>query len=234
MARAQTGGGMKPKGHSAVMASRSEAPDSLDFFPTPPWATRALLDVIRHEVDEDMTCWEPACGAGHMAGVLAELPWRVFASDVHDYGHCDAIGSFVGEGLDVLPERHADWIITNPPFRLAVDFAERALAIASEGVALLVRTSWLEGGDRYTRLFDPYPPTMIVQFAERVPMVKGRWDPEASTATSYCWVIWIRQPVHARMLTRFAWVPPGSRKRLTLDTDAARYAGDRGYREVAA
>jgi hypothetical protein len=28
----------------AVMAQRSEAKDSLDDFPTPPWATRALIE----------------------------------------------------------------------------------------------------------------------------------------------------------------------------------------------
>ena len=34
----------------AVMAQRHEAKDSLDDFPTPPWATRALLErVLKHE-----------------------------------------------------------------------------------------------------------------------------------------------------------------------------------------
>ena len=33
---------------TAVMARRAEAPDSLDFFPTPPWATRALFVDGRH------------------------------------------------------------------------------------------------------------------------------------------------------------------------------------------
>ena len=33
----------------AVMAQRSEAKDSLDDFPTPPWATRALFE---HIVDD--------------------------------------------------------------------------------------------------------------------------------------------------------------------------------------
>jgi hypothetical protein len=172
------------------MASRTEPPGSLDYFPTPPWATRALCEHLEDRVDEEMVCWEPACGAGHMAEVLAELPWRVFSSDVFDYGHCDAIGSFVGSGPDVIVDRGADWIITNPPFRLAIDFALRAINLEPAGVALLVRTAWLEGGDRFVRLFAPFPPTAILQFAERVPMVKGRWDPEASTATSYCWVIW--------------------------------------------
>ena len=34
---------------SAVMAQRKEPPDSLDFFPTPPWATRALCERLASE-----------------------------------------------------------------------------------------------------------------------------------------------------------------------------------------
>ena len=30
----------------AVMAQRSEAANSLDNFPTPPWATRTLLEIV--------------------------------------------------------------------------------------------------------------------------------------------------------------------------------------------
>lgn len=30
----------------AVMAQRAEAHDSLDDFPTPPWATRALIEHV--------------------------------------------------------------------------------------------------------------------------------------------------------------------------------------------
>lgn len=33
-------------GHRAAMASRLEADESLDFFPTPPWATRTLMEHI--------------------------------------------------------------------------------------------------------------------------------------------------------------------------------------------
>jgi hypothetical protein len=64
-----------------------------------------------------------------------------------------------------------DWIITNPPFNLACEFALRAISIARAGVALLVRSAWSEGGDRYRDLFSKHPPALIAQFAERVPMV---------------------------------------------------------------
>ncbi len=220
-----------PRGHTAVMASRREPPDSLDFFPTPPWATRALL---KHVIPSASgVCWEPAAGEGHMAEALASRFVDVWRTDVFDYGGLNAIGSFVGEGADVVPtpEPRPDWIITNPPFNLACDFVERALVDACVGVAIFVRSAWLEGGDRYARIFRSLPPAIVAPFVERVPMVKGRWDPDASTATAYAWFVWLRQrPLVRGQLgpwgsdTRLAWIPPGCRKALEKPHDRTRFA----------
>lgn len=210
------------KASGAVMAQRSEPPDSLDFFPTPPWATRALCEIVLRGFNLG-TVWEPACGEGHMAEVLREYATRVFASDVFNYGKGQsAIGSFVGVGPDVVQPPHpVTWIITNPPFNLAGEFLERARTEA-RGVAMLVRTAWLEGGERYDRIFSKHPPNLVAVFSERVPMVKGRWNPRASTATSYAWCVW--KPGSFAEGTRLMWIPPGQRQRLTLPTDFERFA----------
>ena len=226
---------MKPSGHTSVMASRTEAPDSLDLFPTPPWATRAFLPILQ-ALDPDFSnaiVWEPACGLGHMATVLGEAAGQVVASDVFDYSRSDPdFISGPGPGwvgtLDIMDERVeawpvADWAITNPPFRTALIFAERLLPWARRGVALLVRTAWLEGGDRFNRLFSHRPPRLITQYAERVPMTKGRWDPEASTATAYCWVVWTSSDLNTGEPTQFRWIPPGQRKRLSTVADVERF-----------
>jgi hypothetical protein len=210
---------------SAVMQRRATPAKGLDYFPTPPWATRAFLhDVLQQEFASFCfgSVWEPAAGEGHMAHVLGELFPTVVASDVEDYGAGFEIGSFVGEGADVAPRRKIDWIITNPPFNLAVDFAEKALAQASIGVALLLRTSWLEGGERYQRLFRDRPPRIIAQYCERVPMVAGRWDPAASTATSYAWFVW--HQAHFRKETKFVWIAPGAKARHWRDADLKRWS----------
>ncbi len=214
---------MIPSGHTSVMASRREPADALDMFPTPPWATRALCELLvaRYGSLDTLSCWEPACGQMHMAGPLAEFYGSVWASDIHDYGAGqDAVSDFLGgDPAAAAPRVH--WVITNPPFRLALEFTLRALAESSQGVAMLVRTAWLEGGRRYDGLFRPHPPAVIAQFAERVPMTKGRWDPDASTATSYCWVIWRHDKVGE---TAFVHIPPGRRKALTAPGDIARFA----------
>lgn len=214
------------KGHSAVMSMRVESYDSLDDFPTPPWATRALIEkVLWRSAREDlkhMTCWEPACGRRIMSDVLEESFRHVCATDVAGYATVynrapDAIGSYL---TMPLPATH-QWMITNPPFNKALDFVEKGLKEAKQGVAILVRSVWLEGGERYKRLFAERPPSIVAQFCERVPMIKGRWSPRASSATSYSWMVWNTEVSCDR--TRLMWIPPGTRDELTRADDAERF-----------
>ena len=188
---------------SAVMQQRSEPHDSLDDFPTPPWATRALCDYLRRAgfIEPGQTCREPAANRGYMVRALSEYFDSVDASDVHDYGAGYPVQDYL-----FGPASVADWTITNPPFRLAQRFIERAILSSRVGVAVIVRSAFLEGGKRYRELFSGNRPSMILQHAERVPMVKGRYDPDASTATSYAWIVWLTLPTIP--VTVFDWIPP--------------------------
>jgi hypothetical protein len=198
----------KPSGSYAVMAQKHDRKDVLEHFPTPPWATRALCEWLGGGISLQ-SCWEPACAEGHMARPLAEYFKSVFASDIHDYG-------FGKQGDFLWPcQTSFDWIITNPPFRLGEQFASHALSIANDGVALLVRTAFLESADRHGKLFKPNPPTAVLQFVERVPMQKGILNRYGSTATAYCWIVWRKCAVPG---TRFHWIAP-CRKRLERDSD---------------
>lgn len=197
----------------AVMQQRSEAHDSLDDFPTPPWATRALLEQIRNSTDGGMTAREPAANRGHMVRPLRERFSYIDAADVHDYGAGFPVNDYL---FGPLPSP-VHWTITNPPFRLAEQFISRAIETSKVGVAMIVRSAFLEGVGRHSRLFSVTPPTAILQFAERVVMHKGRLAPEGSTATAYCWLVWV---VGAPAGTRFGWIPP-CRKRLERPDDYA-------------
>lgn len=191
-----------PHGGPAVMSRRLEPRDSLDFFPTPAWGTRALCRaLISHgHALENRTVWEPACGEGHMVRPLAEYFASVTATDVLDYGHGSVVDFLCADGF-----HPHDWIITNPPFKLAETFAHRGVERARKGVALLVRTAFLESVGRWRDLFSVKPPALVLQFTERLPMHKGRVDPTGSTATAYCWIVWT--PGHFGP-TEFAWLPP--------------------------
>lgn len=208
------------RGFTAVMAQRRDPPDALDYFPTPPWATRALFCHVLPALGFDVIgrVWEPACGEGHMAAVIAEFAHSpVLASDVYSYGYGTAPHDF----LHADPLTAAHWIISNPPFSIACEFTLRALDLASDGVAMLVRTQWIEGAGRYEKLFCDRPPTLYAPFVERVPMVKGRWDPDASTATAYAWFVWCKR---ASGPARIIWIPPGCRAALSRPDDRQRFA----------
>ena len=154
----------------AVMSQRIEPNDSPDDFPTPPWATRALIEhVLGTDNRANQSCLEPACGAGHMAKVLHEYFGNVQASDAYDYGYAP-----VRDYLATPYEAKAvDWVITNPPFRLAEQFVLRSLDVSRHGVAMLVRTVFLESVGRYNRLFSQCPPSIFAQFVEEYQWSKG-------------------------------------------------------------
>lgn len=183
----------------AVRAQRNEAHDSLDDFPTPPWATRALCEQLG-DVSQ-MSVREPAANRGHMARPLEEYFAEVLASDVHDYGAGYQRLDYLFPGQIGM----TDWTITNPPFRLAQQFIERALGLSRVGVATLVRTVFLEGVRRHRDLFDVWPPFAVYQFTERVPMHKGKLTATGSTATAYCWIVWHVGEIPE---TRMRWIPP--------------------------
>lgn len=221
-----------PHGARAVMASRKERVDLADFYPTPPWATRALCEIVLPHagvvIPSARIAWEPACGEGHMEDVLREYFVGVVASDIHDYGRDDAeVWDFLTPeptghvGYPFFDHRGPDWIITNPPFVRSLEFTRRALDLARSGVAMFVRTQWAtEGIGRYEYLWRDRPPTRMAFFSERVPLCKGKWDPTGGTATAYCWLVW----VHGREPMAPFWIPPGQRKALTHPDDIARFA----------
>jgi len=212
-----------PSGGMAIAHQRVEPTDSLDFFPTPPWATRALIERVfphleRYGHCKWQTVWEPACGEGHMAEVLGEYFKGIFASDIHDYGY-DGHGFAVADFLEASPLTRPDWIISNPPFNDSADFVLKALKLAGTGVAMFVRLAWLESVGRYEKIFRDHPPTLLSIFTERVPLHKGRWEEDGTTMTAYIWLVWIKG---AEPRAPF-WIPPGCRETLTRTDDAKRF-----------
>ena len=225
---------MIPFAARSVMASRREPPTSLDLFCTPPWATRALCAWLRSRglLTPLGQAWDPACGLGHMSGPLEEYFATVIATDVFEHG---GVNEPWPPGwwrvLDFLDETETtpvvDWIIVNPPFNSGIAFALRALALAQAGVALLVPTRWISGERRYRKLYATVRPQHVVQYSERVPMLRGHWDPDASTATDYLWLIWVRCPFGRTFRARrtdLDWLPPGQCEAWTRPGDIARYA----------
>lgn len=202
----------------AHMAGRVAPVDGPDYFPTVPWATRALMEHVMPHLGKEMRglVWEPACGEGHIAEVLREYCRDVRASDVHAYGYSDELVDFLETDFNT----GADWIVTNPPFEDRVlKFMLQARMLARIGVAMFVQLRYLEGVNRYNELYRRSPPTLIAFFVERVPLLEGRYDPAASTTTAFCWMVWI----HGAMPRAPFWIPPACKATLTHPDDEARF-----------
>lgn len=245
---------LRPRGAGAVMAGRQAADDDaallgkLDYFPTPPWAARAGGELITR-LDPGAAegdCWEPACGGGHMAYGLADYFHRVLISDIHDHGAPAEAGGpllpawnlvdFLAGGEALHPG--VGWIVTNPPFIAGEAFIDRALGFATRGVAMLLRLQFRESGGRQ-RLFGGHPDWVgMATFADRVPMQKGSWNPDLSTATAYAWFIWMKPDAVAQSPMRAAItaagaagcgldmaIPAGSKARLSTAADRVIFAG---------
>jgi hypothetical protein len=225
---------------TAVMQlRRTVAPDALDYFPTPPWATRALCEWLVAERGplNGLSCWEPACGEGHMKRPLAEYFRHVWISDVHRYLPDQEVFDFTQARMNPALSDSDDFVITNPPFRLAFDFIQTAATVARVGFAMLVRSAFLEGADRFGQLYSRFPPDFVLQFSERVVMLEGRLvragdvDPfaaeegrKASTATSYAWLVWMKGSLGD---TRLRWIGP-CRTKLERPGDYPDYAKPAG------
>jgi hypothetical protein len=160
-----------------------------NFFPTPPWGTRALCEKIKDEL-KGARVWEPACGEGHMARTLAEYAPDVLATDAFDYSQIWPGQHYIRDLLlcHVEPnprETGIDWVITNPPFKQAEAFMAAALKVARVGVAMLVRIQFLEGEKRKRLLYDLHWPTDVFVFSERLPIAEARVAGDISTDQAY-------------------------------------------------
>ncbi len=132
--------------------------DGPDFFPTPAWATYALIDNEKFSGD----IWESACGNGAMSRVLDKSGCRVLSSDLHNRGYGDV-------GVDFLTaKREADNIVTNPPYNSAEGFVAAGVQKARRKFALLLRLAFLEGANRASTIFARNPPSRVWVFSERI------------------------------------------------------------------
>jgi hypothetical protein len=195
----------------------------LDWFATPPWASRAGAELVKSVDPGVMRVWEPAAGDGIMSACLRDYFFSVFDSDIEPQG---AIAGLVGTKCDFLRDAPvtwggmpADWIVTNPPFALAEEFVRHGLETA-RGVAILCRLAFLESADRWPLHRDHL--TTLAPFCERVPMQLGPWNPKCSTATAYAWFIYTRRGSGSAGV-RTQLIPPGTRARLTKPDDIQRF-----------
>ena len=174
--------------------------DGPDFFPTPAWATYALIDNEKFSGD----IWESACGNGAMSNVLEATGQQVISSDLFDRG-------FGEVGVDFLsPTRRVANIVTNPPYNAAEGFVRSGLGHSSQKFALLLRLAFLEGANRANTIFAKAPPSRVWVFSERITFYPAGAVQKGSGTTAYAWFVWDKDAAGS---TELKWFKPGYKAR---------------------
>nr|WP_314662061.1 hypothetical protein [uncultured Prevotella sp.] len=154
-----------------------------DYYATEPKATEWLLKLETF----NSPILEPSCGEGHISEVLINGGCQVVSRDLIDRGY--------GEVADFLSADNTKWdgdIITNPPYKYAQEFVEKALQIIPDGckVAMFLKVQYLEG-KRRRKMFDTMPPKRIWVSSSRLKCaINGDFDNMTGSATAYAWFIW--------------------------------------------
>jgi hypothetical protein len=167
-----------------------------DFHETPRIAVDSLLAVESF----DGAIWEPACGHGAISDILLARGFEVVSTDLVSRGYGQGRVDFLMETSPLAPN-----IITNPPFKLAAEFADKAHVLAGGKVALLCRLGWLEGSAR-RMMFERTGLSRIWVFSKRLPMMHrhGYVGPKSTSAIAFAWFVWDRAHVGPPTL---GWLP---------------------------
>ena len=157
-----------------------------DFYATEPKAAELLLQVE----DFSHVIWECACGQGHLSKVFENKGYSVISTDLvyRGFGLPEQVdflcprdeGSFDGD------------IITNPPYKFALDFVQQALHVVKHGhkVAMFLKLTFLEGKARKS-FFNDYPPKTVYVSSSRLICAKnGAFEKYPSSAVAYAWFVW--------------------------------------------
>ena len=158
-----------------------------DYYATEPRAAELLLE----NESFDGPIWECACGEKHLSNVFTN--WG--GCDVRSSDLYDRCGN---EVFDFLSVENAHWdgnIITNPPYKFALDFVYKALQIVPDGkkVCMFLKIQFLEGKAR-RELFRSHPPKVVYVSSSRL-LCAPNGDFEHATknggsAVAYAWFVW--------------------------------------------
>lgn len=174
--------------------------DGPDFYPTPGWATEALIDNEKFNGD----IWECACGNGAMSKVLETTGSTIISSDLYDRGYGETGVNFLEN------DKVFDNIITNPPFNAAEGFVHTALKSTGNKFALLLRLAFLEGGNRQRTIFKNTAPSRVWVFSERITFYPEGAEQKGSGTTAYAWFVWDKDCSGG---TELKWLPTGYKRK---------------------
>ena len=169
-----------------------------DYYATDPLAMELLLEQEKF----NQSIWEVASGGGHLVDVLREHGHNVLSTDLIDRGVQDSVLNFLSYDGELTNHYNHEYfthdgkfngdIITNPPYKYAKEFVEKALDVIPNGnkVAMFLKLTFLEGKAR-KELFNKYPFKTLYVSSSRIKCAKnGDFGEIKSSAVAYGWYVW--------------------------------------------
>ena len=153
-----------------------------DFYATDGIAITKLIDDC--DISFKGEIWEPACGTGNLSKELIKKGYKVKSTDLVNRGYGIS-------GIDFLKcnEPFDGTIITNPPYKYALEFINHSLDILTPGnqVYMFLKIQFLESKKR-KELFDTRQLKTIYITRSRISCAKNNdFKKYTSSATAYAW-----------------------------------------------
>jgi hypothetical protein len=191
----------KKKARLRIQSKHSNADRDLDAYFTPAEAVIAVMALERARLPR--VIFDPCAGDGAFTRLMAEHGYETHANDIRDYG---LAGCTIGDYLAMPPIPGVEGVVTNPPFRWALEFLRKAVAETSYVGALLRANFLIEAAGR-DAFFAEHPPARVYYSSQRLPMMhRYGWTGNRSTSnTPYAFAVWDRRANHVEPPQRFRW-----------------------------
>jgi hypothetical protein len=173
--------------------------DHDDFFPTYHALTRILLDNLVFNTEDKFL--EPCAGSGDITKVLREYKYNhILQCDIEP--RCPVVREldFIKDYSQYVSRELIDHIITNPPFKKALEFMTACSFVAGRTITMLWPLDYLHGIERYKAIYrkgiNGFQLEVVFPFVRR-PLFGAEYDPAGKIptgATSFAWFHFVKVP----------------------------------------
>lgn len=156
-----------------------------EHYVEPAWCSKRLFDVERF----DGAVWDPCCGFGRILDAARAGGRTIVYSDIVDRGYDPMNMKVICDFLESGGKR-VENIVSNPPFDRFEEFANHALALATQKVAML----WIVPRLNAARWLQGTPLARVWLLTPRPSMPPGHVISAGGKASGgtqdFCWLIW--------------------------------------------
>ena len=171
--------------------------NKFDQYYTPNRYVKSLLDHLEFPLSG--TIFEPCCGQDAISNELKSRGFTVITNDIDPLNNADYHYDLsIPLSWQLLNnEFDCDFIVTNPPFNLAVEIIPQCYAKARKGVIALLRVSFIEPCNNRQDFLVENPPNQIYS-TKRINFLGGKKTDKVNTI----WCIWLKDENSKQMIKR--------------------------------